>query len=235
MSDIHGLYDRYQKMLKKIEFSDDDFLYVLGDVIDRGPDGIEILQDIMARDNVELFLGNHEHMMLTFLDGSDTESWFYGVNGGEKTYTAFLKLEESERERIVTYLQKNTTLIRKLHIGDHHYVLSHTGALSDIELMYTRDFKGNLMAMQPVVWNMLHDSTDNIAYKEQSEVPVTLISGHIITRRLWDKDEVYIAEYANGYTWMDIDCGCAMGENYGALSCLKINDEGVICDIFYVT
>ena len=37
-----------------------DTLFVLGDVIDRNPDGIEILKDLLARKNVELFLGNHE-------------------------------------------------------------------------------------------------------------------------------------------------------------------------------
>lgn len=39
-------------------------LYVLGDVIDRFPDGIEILQELMAMPNVKMLLGNHEYMML---------------------------------------------------------------------------------------------------------------------------------------------------------------------------
>lgn len=36
MSDIHGEADRFHAMLEKIHFSDDDTLYILGDVIDRG-------------------------------------------------------------------------------------------------------------------------------------------------------------------------------------------------------
>ena len=39
-------------MLSLIEFLPRDTLYVLGDVIDRGPDGIKILQDMMLRPNV---------------------------------------------------------------------------------------------------------------------------------------------------------------------------------------
>ena len=39
MSDIHGQASAFYKMLKKICFSDNDQMYVLGDVIDRGPDG----------------------------------------------------------------------------------------------------------------------------------------------------------------------------------------------------
>lgn len=32
MADIHGDYERYQKMLSEISFSDDDTLYIIGDV-----------------------------------------------------------------------------------------------------------------------------------------------------------------------------------------------------------
>ena len=60
MSDIHGCFDKYQKMLRRIDFAPEDTLYVLGDVIDRGPDGIKILQDMMGRVNVFPILGNHE-------------------------------------------------------------------------------------------------------------------------------------------------------------------------------
>ena len=43
MSDIHGEYGKYIQMLNKIGFSDSDTLYIIGDVIDRGADGIRIL------------------------------------------------------------------------------------------------------------------------------------------------------------------------------------------------
>ena len=48
MSDIHGLYDRYKAMLEKINFNDEDKLYILGDVIDRGDKSFDILFDIMG-------------------------------------------------------------------------------------------------------------------------------------------------------------------------------------------
>ena len=46
ISDIHGCYDKYQELLRTIHFSPDDTLYVLGDVIDRGPDGFKTLLDM---------------------------------------------------------------------------------------------------------------------------------------------------------------------------------------------
>ena len=68
ISDIHGQYNSYKKMLEKIKFSSKDFLYVLGDCIDRGPDGINVIKDIMKRDNAELILGNHEVMLLNSIE-----------------------------------------------------------------------------------------------------------------------------------------------------------------------
>ena len=37
MSDLHGRYDKYLQMLEKISFSDEDELFLLGDLCDRGP------------------------------------------------------------------------------------------------------------------------------------------------------------------------------------------------------
>lgn len=42
ISDIHGCWDKYRKLLKKINFGLDDTLYVLGNVTDRGPDGFKL-------------------------------------------------------------------------------------------------------------------------------------------------------------------------------------------------
>lgn len=72
MSDIHGEADRFHAMLKKIGFSKEDILIILGDVIDRGPDGIDLLLEIMDMPNVIMLLGNHEYMMLQYLSPSAT-------------------------------------------------------------------------------------------------------------------------------------------------------------------
>lgn len=60
MSDLHGCYDEYIKMLELINFNKKDKLYILGDIIDRGTKPIEIIMDILERDNVTALLGNHE-------------------------------------------------------------------------------------------------------------------------------------------------------------------------------
>ena len=103
VSDIHGEILRWKSMLELIRFSDDDTLYVLGDVIDRNPFGIKILQDIMSRPNVHMIVGNHEDMMLqTFWSNNDYDArrlWKY--NGGGSTYrTMVYKIPTAERLRL---------------------------------------------------------------------------------------------------------------------------------------
>ncbi len=70
-------------MLDKREFQDTDTLYVLGDVIDRGLKGIQILLDMMARPNVVPILGNHELMAascLTWILAEITDQSIAGID-----------------------------------------------------------------------------------------------------------------------------------------------------------
>ena len=234
MSDIHGLYERYVKMLEKIDLQKDDKLYVLGDVIDRGPDGIKILFDLMERENVELFLGNHEHMMLTWLEGSDRVSWFYPQNGGKVTYGKFMELDDGQRKRIIDFLTYQTTLVKNLEINGHHYVLSHTSTPFTEKDLYTKDYADDLSAILALVWNMGPDNTYDLGEKESCGKSITFISGHIITYRFDPEKKIVTFHYPNGYTWIDIDCGCAGGKGFGYLSCLQIDDDGEISDVYYV-
>ncbi len=60
MSDIHGPEDRFNAILAQINMKKTDHLYILGDVIDRNPDGIHLLRRIARTKNMTMLLGNHE-------------------------------------------------------------------------------------------------------------------------------------------------------------------------------
>ena len=66
-SDLHGFsIEKFKQLLKVIGFSHSDWLYILGDVIDRNNDGgIAILLWLLEQPNVQLIRGNHEQMMLS--------------------------------------------------------------------------------------------------------------------------------------------------------------------------
>lgn len=46
VSDLHGCYDLYKKMIDKLQLKDADTLYILGDLVDRGDKPMEILLDM---------------------------------------------------------------------------------------------------------------------------------------------------------------------------------------------
>ena len=64
VSDIHGEYDMFLELLDKIGLKETDTLYVLGDILDRGPHPLRLLRKLMEMPNVVCLVGNHELMAL---------------------------------------------------------------------------------------------------------------------------------------------------------------------------
>ena len=109
-ADIHGYYEAFRKLLEKLRFTKNDFLYVLGDTIDKGPESLRVLQYIMKKENMELILGNHEEFFLEALKSRvygkrnfiDMELWC--KHGGEKTFEEFMQMSPWEQQEIFRYL-----------------------------------------------------------------------------------------------------------------------------------
>ena len=111
VSDLHGQYKTFTKGLKTIGFSDSDMLYVIGDAMDRGPDGIKILKYIKSQENMDLIIGNHEFLMLNSVspdgdmgcDGMDADLWLY-FNGGITTYEKYGRLSKNQKKELLDWL-----------------------------------------------------------------------------------------------------------------------------------
>ena len=115
LSDIHGNFEIFKRMLDKIQFNSHDQLYILGDICDRGPCSLDIYFYIQKFDNITLLKGNHEYMMQEALkeaidhddfDFPSCEFKLWSQNGGEKTI-----------ENIRSYLRK-----KKLYHCDYTIV-----------------------------------------------------------------------------------------------------------------
>ena len=72
MSDIHGQYDLFLKMLDRIDLKREDLLVIIGDICDRGKKSYEIYMKCMKMRklgyNLKFILGNHEDMFLEDLE-----------------------------------------------------------------------------------------------------------------------------------------------------------------------
>ena len=118
-SDIHGNFEAYMKVINKL--SENDKLYIIGDVIDRGADGIKILLDIMKRDNVEFILGNHEWMLLVSVMSNWNkvlvDTWTHEKNQGLVTMKNLLELDDEVASSLVDFLADSVIAKRIVENG----------------------------------------------------------------------------------------------------------------------
>lgn len=221
MSDIHGVYDKYLHLLEKIAFSDDDSLFVLGDVVDRGPEPIRVLQDMASRDNVYLVKGNHEAMASYVLhklnveiteDNADSHidaelmhmiiEW--QCNGGYITMKQFRALSADEKIDLLDYID-DAPLYDIVDVGANTFILAHSGLGNlgkDKRLsQYSYD---ELACMRPDFGRQY--------YKDSS---IFIVSGHTPTLAVSGKPEVF-----RSHNNILIDCGAAYG---GRLACLCLD------------
>ena len=130
MSDIHGLWDKFEKMMNLLNLKDNDKVYFLGDVIDRGADGIKILQYILNDPHFTLLMGNHEYMMYQALEEGkgkleiSMEYIQWVLNGAQPTIDAFLELEVSRQQELFSTIKNLPIAITDLVVNDKKFYLT---------------------------------------------------------------------------------------------------------------
>lgn len=143
IGDIHGNKEKYLQMLEKLNPAETDAVFVLGDVIGMGDEGIEILKDMMYRANIFPILGEQEYMAReifplissaktveeakSLLEGEKAElfeKWL--TMKSEKTVSDFLALDEENKESIIDYLSEFNAY-EEIEAGGKNFILVHAG------------------------------------------------------------------------------------------------------------
>lgn len=223
MSDIHGCYQEYSEMLKKIAFSDTDLLYIIGDVVDRGPDVLPLLEDIMARRNVRLLAGNHEYMGLRVLGAickkggltavlddfseEDIKSAFLWINdGGSQTLSQLRRNGDAAFRQMAEFLA-DLPLYEEVSAGGRDYLLVHAGL---------EPFRpGKRLDDYGPAELLFHRAEYNRPYFSNRYT----ITGH--TPTFFSGGDGHILHRNNHIA---IDCGCVYGCRLGAY-CLETGEE----------
>ena len=220
VSDIHGYYELFCRLLDKIRFGGGDKLYVLGDVIDKGPDSIRLAKLLFSMSNVYCIAGNHEYDFLKYYRAMmrQTEDYDWVL---EKLRDYFIdgKLLDWETvdrfDLLPFYVETNE------FIGVHAGVPFRDGMLLPPEdarpeqLVYDRVFKES---------NVLPRGEKCILY---GHTPVRYLTGKdeilLYPRDGAAKDSQNIADYCK----IHLDTGVALS---GVLGCFAVNT----CQCFYV-
>lgn len=211
ISDLHGYpFEKFKELLSKADFSANDFLFVLGDVIDRGTDGIKLLKWMMLQSNVELLMGNHEQMMLDcefILEEindkslsdlneqklSSLSNWI--ANGASPTVKALQLLNDSARKYIYEYLY-DAEKYEYVTAGDRDFILTHSGLGNFSPERKLSDYTG-----KELLWNRPKISDRYFNDK-------TVVFGHTPTVNYGDE---YKGIIIRTDTWVNIDAGAGWG------------------------
>ncbi len=222
VSDIHGNYTKFKELLKKINFTDDDVMYIVGDIVDYGEESIDLLIDISMRANVLPIVGDHDYRALRLLGALDkmlregerpdpetfSEMAAWIGDGGQKTMEDFKALDEDMREGVLDYLSE-MSLYEELEVKGQKYLLVHAGIADfdeelDLDDCMPEDFISEELDLEREYYS------DKI-----------IIVGHRPTYTVEGADKGMIF-YGEGSIL--IDCGAAYDEALGCL-CLENGKE----------
>jgi len=223
MSDLHGNYEDYKKILDMIHFSDEDILYINGDVIDRGTGGIKILQHMMMQPNIYPILGNHEYaagICLRFLIKEITEESIGEIEeetinnllewqniGGQTTIDEFHKLSREEKQDIVDYLDE-FSLYEEVTVNGKQFIIVHAGL-------------ANFSPDRPLEYYEMHElifkepDYDTVYFPDKylvtGHLPTMAIEGNTRPNKIFIKNNHIAIDCAAGY---DGCIGCICLDNF---------------------
>lgn len=206
MSDIHGCLDKFLKILRLIKFSDSDEIYILGDVLDRGPNPLEVMDYVMSHENICMLKGNHELFFEDFYQTGDIRLWKY--NGGAPTFNELQQRDQKYSDDLYNYVQK----LPFIKVVDK-YILTHAGVYFP--------FKFNELDIEKFISIQEEDYClwdRSMIGDEKQYKDYYVIVGHTPTSLVTKKKKEKIVK-RNGVIY--IDCGGCFG---GKLSCLRLDD-----------
>lgn len=229
LSDLHGHFHIFMKMLEKINFSDEDLLYILGDCCDRGPNSLDIYLYLQKhKHNIILIKGNHEIMMRDAFIQDDPQSVSgrqWNRNGGRKTiesYRRYLKKQQLEAtdyrvvrntfyKMMIDYVDTCPSFV-EINCNGQNYVLIHAGINPDKGLYEQTEEE---CAWMREYFFMSKGLDDKI-----------IIFGHTPTNYLHQHQSFDIWEDPIFHDKIGIDGGLGPFEE-GQLNCLCLNNRKV--------
>jgi hypothetical protein len=121
VGDIHGCYDELMALLEKANFSDNDRVVAVGDLITKGPKNREVLQLFMSDPRFSTVIGNHDLQLRRRWSGEDVD-----LKPAQKEANRELK---PERDAYLHFLNRLPFMIDL----DTHLVV-HAGLRPGVEL-----------------------------------------------------------------------------------------------------
>lgn len=137
VGDIHGCLGMLQRLMRRIPWDPDrDRLIFLGDYVDRGEDSRGVIEAVMeirrTSERVDCLMGNHEKILLDFLEGRDVNTFF--LNGGTSTLNSYRVFQPRYGEPLIPAEHVAFLHSLKSWIELDEYYVVHAGFRPGVEL-----------------------------------------------------------------------------------------------------
>lgn len=241
MSDIHGCYDQMMLALQKWN-PEKEKLIVLGDLIDRGPDSLLVVRQLMNLkqaygDQVVVLKGNHDESFVAWLSSDDDDLAFYYMEAHVETVKSFFgydkdgvkKFKKSTRtqrgKHIQYHFKKEIAFLRNLPMyhEEDHTIFVHAGINLNIH-----NWRDDTRCMNEIRNPFIYSS--KIAPKRVffGHTPTTLIRsdqelGESLDASIW---------YSDKQDKVGLDGGCCF--DGGQLNAVRVNHLGCVTEEFVI-
>lgn len=248
-SDVHGHHRTLERLLEHVSPTSEDQIWVIGDMVDRGPDPVSVMRTCQSLNNGHVLMGNHEAMMMDFvrspMDAFTLLQW--EMNGGRTTRSGLEALPKHERLELLDWVEQ-LKLGAHVTIDDQVFVLVHAGLRplnftsrsrwTDVTLDALLRYQNpeDLLWIRDEFWGHPTGFMD-----EHGDGPI-VVAGHTPVPYVEDLADVFDrpARNADGFCqvmhlgqteatgwkadrWA-IDCGAAGGAGWGSLAMVRLDD-----------
>lgn len=237
LSDVHGCYAEFMQALSHWN-RETETLVVLGDMVDRGPHSLEVVQELMKLktelpEQVVVLQGNHDAMLTSWLlDTHKDDLGFYYTETHVETLKSFFGLDASGRKKF----KKSSRQQRAEHVlyshaaelrwlkslplfhEEDHCLFVHAGINMELGENWHMDTKSMLWIRNPFLYS-----------KKKAEKRVFF--GHTPTslvRNEQDNHDVWVSEQGDK---VGLDGGVSMG---GQLNAVRLDEFGNVTDTVVV-
>lgn len=166
IGDVHGCARSLDALLEALAPEADDHLVFVGDYVDRGPDSkgvIDCLLELRETHRCTFLRGNHEALMLDYLDRGEFELW--RMNGGIETLESYrteagqIEIPESH----IRFLRKT-----ELYYDTDDFFFVHAGLRPNLSVAENV----RLADEHTFLWERSHLNGDGLAWEK------TVVCGH---------------------------------------------------------
>jgi serine/threonine protein phosphatase 1 len=207
VSDIHGCYQTFLKLMQKVEFEKADQLFILGDMVDRAPHSLSLLEHItgLLNEGYQIYplRGNHEQLFIDFATEEPQKLRFF-----------------AERQNAQHLLQSNRNLSPELM--EWFMALPYYYELDKAYLVhagFATSAKKPFKSWHEMLWLRKFEYQPEIYQKK------FVIHGHVpvpypmIEKRL---------KQLSGEIFLDNGCVRSRVTNYGKMICLDLDKMEII-------